>query len=266
MSQNQDQKQKGFSKRIRDIFDVGGEGTASIIGELLSESVVGTFLPGVTTVYFSYKQKRIERNIEKFMLEVKKKEAEFNQRLSRLETKPLGSIKDKYLGIVMDYVVDEVQEEKIGYIVNGMLNLFSLEDLQEDFVLTYYDTMRNLRLVDIAVLKMYYSLYNIGLQAMDFQAIMNEFGIDYDQYNAVREKLAILGLLATTRDKELDYLYNNVIEMQSYLEALSKGKNKKLDKLRRLSKNDGYLISRFGRNFIDFFIQEANNISQIHEK
>jgi len=249
-SQGKDNK---IIKRLKETFDVGAEGAVSTIATFMGESLLGQVLPGVTSVYFSYKQKRMEENMERLITEVKKHEDELNQRLSRLESGSIIKFRDTYLGIISDYVIDEVQEDKIEFIVNGLVNLAGYEIIQDDFVLTYYDTLRDLRIIDIAILKMYYCSYN-ALPTKNFQEILNEFGMDYSQYDAVREKLSRMGLLRTRREKEMDDLYKNVIEIQGFIEELNKGKTKKLSRLNRLSKNDSYDISVFGRNFIEFFI------------
>ena len=59
---------------------------------------------------------------------------------------------------VLDYVIDEKQELKIDIMVNGFINISHHEDISEDFVLTYYDVLRDLRLIDISVLRFYSKL------------------------------------------------------------------------------------------------------------
>lgn len=96
----------------------------------------------------------------------------------------------------------------------------------------------------------YYGNY---ANAASYQDILDEFNIDYyDQYNAVREKLVIMGLLKTKYTDDLDKLYKNVLTIQEYLD----GKSKKLKRLERLSKRDSYSISSLGENFIRFFLDK----------
>ncbi|UVI27622.1 hypothetical protein [Paenibacillus spongiae] len=244
-----------LKRKIKDIFDVGGEGTASIIGSVISDGVAGQILPGVTSAYMSYKQKRTEQNIARFAEEVKAKEHLFDERLSRVEETVMESLKEKYVGVVTEYAIDEIQEEKIKFLVNGLLSLSLHEVVQEDFVLTYYDTLRELRMADISVLKFYYEISN-GTNTNQYTDLLPSWNLDEDQYLAVREKLARLGLLKTRRESEVDHLYRNVIDIQNFLEAASKGKSAKLARFKRLTKNDNYFISMFGRSFIEFFVNE----------
>lgn len=173
--------------------------------------------------------------------------------MHKLDAQGIQEFRGKYFGIIVDYVIDEVQEEKIKYIVNGFINLASIENPNEDFVLFYYDTLRELRIVDIAILKLYY-----GISQRHFTDLLEEFKIEYEQYDSIREKLVRLGLLTTKREAKIDDLYNNVINIQEFLESLSKGKNVKLKNFKRIEKKDACQISRFGREFDDFFINSQS--------
>lgn len=165
--------------------------------------------------------------------------------------------RDKYFGLVSNYVLDEVQEEKIKYITNGFINLSQVSHIKEDFVLTYYDTLKDLRIIDIDILKLYYESYNPFTESgKTLNDIFKEYNIDYDQYDAIREKLARLGVLTTKREKKIDDLYNNILNMQDYLEKISKGKKANLKSFKRIDKKDSFQISKFGREFIDFFISD----------
>ena len=44
--------------------------------------------------------------------------------------------------------------------------------------------------------------------------------------------------------------------MQDYLEKISKGKKANLKSFKRIDKKDSFQISKFGREFIDFFISD----------
>lgn len=239
-----------IKKKVEDIFDIAAQPTVDIVSSIFLEGLAGSIVPGVTSAMLAYKQKRSERMLEKFMIETKKRIDELEEKLLQLEPEQYKKFACQYFGIVTDYVIDEVQEEKIKYIVNGFVNLASMQNIKEDFVLYYYDTLKDLRLVDIAVLKLYYPLMT-QQTSID---IMREFELDYDQYDAIREKLFRMGLLTTRRERKEDDLYKNLVEMQDYLEKIAKGKKATLPRFRRIDKRDSYEISKFGINFIKFFI------------
>lgn len=242
-----------IKKRAEEIFDIAAQPTADIVSAMFLEGIAGTALPGGTSAMLAYKQKRSERMLEKFMIETKKRIDELEEKLVQLEPDRYKEFSGKYFGIVTDYVTDEVQEEKIKYIVNGFINLASMTNVTEDFVLYYYDTLKNLRIVDIAVLKQYYELI-----PQPYTDILNEFKIEVEQYEAIRKKLARMGLLTTKREKKEDDLYANLLIIQDYLEKVSKGRKAELKKLKRLEKRDSYEISKFGRDFVEFFIKNAS--------
>lgn len=216
------------------------------------EGVVGAIVPGMAGAMVAYKQKRAEQMLEKFMIETKKRQGDLEEKLLKLDVDKVNEITGKYFGIVTGYVKDEVQEEKIKYLVNGFINLSSFENINEDFVLTYYDTLKTLRMVDIGVLKYYGELIQ-----QSYTEVTNELNIEYEQYDAIREKLARLGLFTTKRDEAEDNLYENLINMQNYLGDLAKNKKASLKKFKRADKKDSYTISKFGREFIRFFVDKA---------
>jgi hypothetical protein len=251
MSQNNKKNGNKIVNLIKTSFDVGAEGAASLIGSVFADSLVGQVLPGVTTAIFSYKQMRFEQNMEKFVQEVKKKEQEFNERLSKLEKANFERFKNNCFGIITDYVIDEVQKEKIEYIVNGLLKLSSYEKIQDDFVLMYYDTLRDLRLVDIAVLKSYY----VGTEG-EQEKILKEFDLEYEQYMLTSAKLSRMGLLISDRDKELDNLFEDVNMLQEQLQSMQGGMRRiGYSAMRTFKPIGSYSITQFGRDFIEFFVE-----------
>jgi hypothetical protein len=108
-------------------------------------------------------------------------------------------------GIVTTYMsYKQKRQEKIEYLVNGLINIAAIPDIKEDFILTYYDTLKETRIRDIAVLK----------------------------------------------------FYENILNIQEFLEKTYKGKNYRLKSFKRIDKKDSFQISKFGKEFIRFF----NNI------
>ena len=246
-----------LKEKAKDIFDSAKQPLFDLTCDLVLEGVVGSVVPGVMNTYLSYKQKRQEKMFIKFMEEIESKIEILEERLKNMTPENYIEFRDKYFGLVSDYVLDEVQEEKIKYITNGFINLSQVNHINEDFVLTYYDTLKDLRIIDIAVLNLYYDIYNpFSKSEKTFNDILVEYHIDYDQYTAIREKLVRLGVLTTKRENRIDDLYNNILNMQDYLENTYKGKKVKLKPFKRIDKKDSFQISKFGREFIDFFISE----------
>lgn len=241
-------------KKVKDVLDVSAEGGVSIAGSI-AEGMFGQVAPGLTTIYFSYKQKRSEKNMIRFRDELGVRQNEIVNRLSKSEEK-LNNL-DNVIKLVMGYVVDEPQEKKICYMVNGIVNLSGHEEIKEDFVLLYYDTLKELRLVDIGILKFYYDIdtkFDQDTQKTHSD-VLEELGITYEQYDAIREKLNRMGLLGTKRDAEMDQLVENLNKLKDYIDKVSKGKNAKIS-IKKLSRRDKYTTSRFGRDFVSFFLKK----------
>ncbi|MBE6070046.1 MAG: hypothetical protein E7211_20510 [Clostridium lundense] len=244
-----------IKEKALDLFDSAKEPATEIACSLLLEGVVGTVVPGMVSSVLAYKQKRQEKMFEAFMIELKERISILEERLVKLEPEKLQEIKEKYFGLVSDYALDEVQEEKIKYIANGFLNLAAMPEVNEDFVLMYYDTLKQLRIQDLVVLKFYYELYTTDKTYID---ILNELNIEYKQYESIRERLLRLGLLSSKREEKEDDLYKNIQMLQDTVEKILKGTKVNSFKPKSLDKKDSMLISKFGKEFIVFFMNNSN--------
>lgn len=55
-------------------------------------------------------------------------------------------------------LIDEYQKEKNEYMINGYIYLTDHAEITSDFVMHYYDLLKQLRMVDISVLRLYYKI------------------------------------------------------------------------------------------------------------
>ena len=243
-----------IKEKAIDLFDSAKEPAFNMTCELFLDGVIGTIAPSVVTTYIAYKQKRQEKMYEEFMIQTKGKIEILENRLRSLNENQYYQFKEKFFGLVSDYVFDEIQEEKIQYMVNGLINIASLPNIKEDFILTYYDILKELRIRDIAILKFYADIHNFIEDKKTWSDICTELNINYDEYNSIREKLNRVGLLTTKRDLKIDNLYDNILNIQDFLEKLSKGKKCNVKPFKKIDKKDSFQISKFGREFMDFFI------------
>lgn len=219
---------------------------AGVVGE-----VAGSLVPGVSGMIMSYKQARFERNIERMISELMGRMDEFNQYFEKLDDEIAFQVRNQYFGIMSDHVADVTQEEKIKFIVNGYINLIKDGHPQEDVVMMYYDTLDELTLLDIRVLKLY-TLY-INDDRDSIYNVWNDYGIDDTQTNLIKEKLSRLGLIETHKEAEYDKLFDNVKNIIDFLEKLEKGvKNNRL-KTSRLTSFKSSELTGYGRRFLKFF-------------
>lgn len=256
-----------IKEKAKDLFLASAEQSADIVSSLFLEGVVGSVIPGVSGAMLAYKQKRQERIYCAFMEEVQAKMGVMEKRLERLSQDALIAFKDKYFGMISDYVLEEVQEKKVKYLANGLVNLAGMEDANEDFLLTYYDTLRDLRIIDIVILRRKYD-FNYHITPLEsYNVFLQKAGLEDQQYKLVSEKLKRAGLLITKREKSKnqDDLYKNVEKMQNYLtslekylDATEKGRKVRLPKLptlKEVDQQESFEISKFGRDFVQFFTE-----------
>ena len=260
-----------MNEKIKDLV----AGTTGVIGEIIAEDVVpvlgtemlkGTVLeaatgavsaisPRIGGIMVAYKQKRWERNWEQYISLIAEHQEELNQRLNRLEEEQREKVKSTYFPLVSDYVGEEKQFEKIEFIVNGFINLSAGINMQEDTTLMYYDTLSQLSLLDLRVLKLYTDRYVNEDQADNIYKVMDDYQIDTTQLLLIKEKLLRQGLLLSQNEEKIEENINNVSE---FVEGLSKNKkNLKLKRINKIRRSDSYKITSYGIKLLNFFTNIA---------
>lgn len=238
--------------RVEDIFDIAGEPAANIVSIMFLEGIVGSVAPGIVSAVLAYKQKRSERMIDKFMIETRERQDELEEKLLLRGEEDFKEIKDKYFGLVLDYVIETKQEEKIKYIVNGFMNIADMENLKEDVILIYYDLLDSLNVLDIRVLRTYIDIK----YTESYQDIIDDAEISLEQYKLIQNKLERLDLLETRGQSQYDEMFENVKNIGDYLDKLNRGKKAKL-KFRkpRSGSTKTYRTTELGRSFLRFFME-----------
>ena len=247
--------------------------TKGVIGEVLAEDAVpalaeeilkGTVLetasgavsmisPRIGGIMIAYQQRRWEHNWEKYIRYIHDMQEMFNERLNRLEEEKKIRFKQKIFPLVSDFVPNEKQEEKIELIVNGLINIASGINWQEDVVLLFYDVLSQLSLLDLRILKLYTPLFMEKERTDDIYKIMDECQIDNSQVWMIKEKLERLGLIQSKNEEKMNENIENVVK---YVEDISKGKkNPKLKRIKYVPKSESYKITSFGIKFISFFVK-----------
>ena len=237
-----------LEEKINEIIAPAVGPVMDIIGELVLDGTAGIVLPGVGNVILSYKQQRTEKNLEEFINKIVQRQDILNAKLENLEPDKLKAIKNHYFGLVTDYVLDVKQKAKIDYMVNGFINLIGIDENKEDIALLYYDTLDELNIIDIRVLKSKSYKYNTNEYWDD---IIKYYGIDYSQYKMILEKLCRNGLL---EDRNQELREKNNDEVIKYLLDLEKNKKNSKLKYKRISNSTNYVLTSFGNKFLDFFI------------
>lgn len=270
-------KQSGNELALDTFLNVSSESAAevakdsitSMAGDLLVDTA-SSFVPGISGAVQNYKRTRFEKNISAFTIELQTKIEDIRINLESKSDEQKEQI-DQLFQYVLDYVIDEQQEEKIQYMVNGFVNITEHDHVSTDFVLTYYDVLKELRMIDIAVLRFMYNARYISFDREPretYQDILERHGISYDQYEAVRNNLLRIGVFTTKTDlnitDDLKEITKAFKELYSFLEKLSNPKFKgSLPKLKepKLKSKDNFEISKFGSDFVKFFLglEQPNN-------
>lgn len=241
--------------------DAAKDSITSIVGDLLVDTA-SSLVPGVSGAVQGYKRARFESNITTFTDELHTRIEGIRVNLEEKTDQQKEQI-DRLFHYVMDYVIDEQQEDKIHYMVNGFVTITEHEQISDDFVLTYYDVLKELRVVDISVLRlMYSSRYIFDQETREtFQDVMERHGISYEQYESVRRNLLRIGLLTTKTElnitDDLEEIVKKFKELYVYLDKMTDPKNKRsLPKLKvpKLKSKENFELSKFGRDFVKFFV------------
>ena len=239
-----------LKESVEDLTGAAVGPVLDVLSDIFIDGVAGSVIPGAGNMILAYKQNRMERRVEENLKMLVERQDEFNDAVNSLEDEiAKKDVEGKYFEMLMDYSLDEPQEEKIKYLVNGYINVARIPHPQEDVVRSFYDTLEQMNLLDIRVFRLYNPFNNNNDNAY---AVMQDYKIDEYQYNMVREKLARLGLIYSKNDLQRD---ENTDAIVSYLEDLSKGKKAKL-KAKKISRSESYRMSGYGNRFVKFIESE----------
>ena len=220
------------------------EGTAIAIGTALA-----AITPRLNSIRLTYLEKRFERNVKQAIYVLSKRIDDLDSRLNALPAELQSKFRNQYLDWILDNICNEKQEEKITYHINGYINSME-DDTTDDIMLLFLETLNQLTVLDIDVLKMYSYDYD-----ENWQSVCERRGISYDQLNMVKAKLERFGLLYSNNDDRRD---ENLDMVASYLEKRVKEENKKnaridkinLGRLKKVNRSESYSITRLGRDFL----------------
>lgn len=243
-------EKKDIKERIKNAIEPATGSVLDMASGMLLDGVTGVVVPGVGNMILSYKQKRMENNIEKALNKLVERQDELNEKLEKIDSAASREVETRYFDMMIDYATESKQQEKIDYIVNGFINVCDIENPQEDVVMHYYDTLDEMTLLDIRMLKLYYYPAYIGQEVNEkgdnIIKIMNDYGIDSNELSSIKEKLQRLGLIESKNDIDMDANLDAVIRFLA-------GKDKKL-KTKRVSRSESFKITSYGRRFVEFFM------------
>ncbi|HAQ5683278.1 hypothetical protein ACFDBZ_09170 [Enterococcus lactis] len=227
-----------------------------------------SLIPGIGGAITEFRTSKKIRNLEIMVQVINKRNEELKEKFEK-QTLENKEILDNIFEMVMQKIESTNQSEKIEFMINGYSEFLNLDNPSFDVAYLYFDTLDKLTILDISVLKLSYKTNTLddidGYSS--YTELLEAFDINYDQYVAVRENLYRLGLMQNEYDNKLakdiknlqiaiDEIRNST---ESILNSLSGKRNQKLKKLTAKSKislkaKDKLKISKFGKDFIRFFI------------
>jgi len=140
-------------KFICDSIDIVGSGGISILATMVSDVMIGQIAPGFVSTLIAYKQKRLERNMDKLLEELLKHQKKIDDLIGKININIMEIITRDIFPLLYDYSAEEKQVEKIKYIVNGFESVVEIQLNDQDLILSYYDTLAELNLADIKFIK-----------------------------------------------------------------------------------------------------------------
>lgn len=234
--------------------------------------MVGSMIPGIGPAISAYRTERKLNNIRLLLAELERKSDIINENLSTKNEENKVKI-DKIMELLLEKSSKTSQEEKIVYMVNGFVHITNTEEVNYDIAYLYYDTLGRLTLLDIACLNLSYesNYYPIDKEKKNFNDILDDFRINYSQYTAVRENLERIGLLENQYDKHMEKDFENIINAINELykavgstqDVLTTSK-KNFTKVKsgtkvKLTAKDRLKISKFGRDFVKYFLSSESS-------
>lgn len=254
-------------------LEIGNEIGADLAKSTITNTVGGflidatsSVIPGLSGAVQSYKRLRFEENMKEVARQLNLRSDQIQSNLDQMNSEHREKI-DLLFHYVLDAAIDEQQNEKIEYMVNGFVRITEHESISEDFVLTYYDVLKELRLVDISVMRLMYTSHFVFNEEKreTYTDILSRHGITYEQYDAVRRNLLRIGLLTTKTNinvaDDIGQITKTLKELISYVEKMSGKKSGRLPTLKepKVKSKENFEVSKFGRDFVEFFLEKKDS-------
>lgn len=226
-------------------------------------------IPGIGTTIVTYRNKKQMKNLLIFVKELDKRIEEI-QSYIKLKSERDKDIIDDIVDIAVEKSLNSQQDEKIKFIAHGLESILKNEDISFDVASLYFDTIDRMTLLDIAVLKFYRIPFDpVSGKHRDIQVILSTFNINHEIFQATRSNLRTIGLLETKTDKkitdDIEGIFKTLSTITERVNSISaafnnpkkagKVKNRSI-KVEKIQSKDRFEVSKFGRDFHDFFIDE----------
>ncbi|UDB47223.1 hypothetical protein [Bacillus safensis] len=176
------------------IIDKGFEVSLS----LLLEGTLAQVVPGLVALKSSYKQMKSEKRILITLQEIFRRQEELELAINKLSDEDIPFYENEVFSLVIDIAEQETQKEKIKLIINGFETILEDNILDENKIITYYDVLKELRIIDIRRLLQHTSKYYEIKRAKSLELLPQRDQEDAENEhfkNYIDNKLGKLGLI-----------------------------------------------------------------------
>ncbi|WP_203363070.1 hypothetical protein [Bacillus sp. REN10] len=218
------------------------------VGEPLSLvfDVVLDFVPYLNSFNNMRKINRAERRIKEHKEQFIRIQQLFNSELVSQEF-----IQERISPIILSDLIEEHEDAKINYILNGFENVFINQNQNESLIINYYDTLRNLRYEDIRKLYFYAAITDDpfrkiekgspeeGLSQQIFTKLERLYLVKaFNSYDALEKGAATLSeedrkVELTTYGKDFISYISKEFDLDKYNEKITRYEIKEEDKVNR---------------------------------
>lgn len=247
-----------LSSVLPEVVETYGETWVSEVVANLAGELVGAICPRLNNIRLSYKQNRLERNVNTMLNHLVSNQELLSGRIDELQQSIEGRRFIQQSGeMLLDNIVDEIQLEKVQYSVNGFVNLIQTENANLDMSLMFFKTISELNDIDIRILR----TYDWRNQNKEEPITPYNSEFDYSQLKYIKEKLLRLGLL---KSKNEELSAKNQESIIDYLQKFSKDissknpKGVKLPNFKKLQTTDSYKITSLGRTLLQLISEQCN--------
>jgi len=166
------------------------------------------------------------------------------QKLFASEVLSSEFIQEKVGPIILSDLIEEHEDAKIVYILNGFENVFVNENTNESLIINYYDTLRNLRYEDVRKLYYYAAIADDPFDEVEvgspIEALSQQIYSKLERLYLVK---AAKTWVALESGPELLSEENRKVELTTYGEDFIKFISRDFDKKRYEDKIGNYKIS-----------------------
>jgi hypothetical protein len=197
---------KKLFKQIRENTEILVEQGVEMGSDLLLDGIAGQVAPGIVSFRLAYKQKQMEGRVNIANDLLKKRMDRVEKHLGVLNEEEYRFVEESVFPLVFENIIEETEDEKIKYIINGFESVIENKITDQEIVLSYLDVIKELRVIDIEHLFKQTTQYRdlISKEKQKLEIDLSEMGRRRNALTTyIHNKLEQLGLIQTVTFDEV---------------------------------------------------------------